>query len=52
MIRNQMLMYTEALGDVQDYVNVAMASDNYVERAPTASRSVTYRQLFELKLPM
>ena len=46
-------MYTETLGDVQAYVNAAMASDSYVERAPTSSRSIIYRQLFEeLKSPV
>ena len=46
-------MYTEALGYVQAYVNDAMASDSYIEPAPTASRSIIYRQLFEeLKLPV
>ena len=39
MVRNQLLMYTEALSDVQSYVNVAMTSDNCVEPTPTASRS-------------
>ena len=53
MITNQLLMYTEALGYVQAYVNDAMASDSYIEPAPTASRSIIYRQLFEeLKLPV
>jgi len=33
-------MYTVALGDVHAYVNTAMASDIYVESAPTASRSI------------
>jgi len=37
MITNQLIMYTETLGYVQAYVNAAMASDNYVEPAPTAS---------------
>ena len=46
-------MYTEALGDVHSYVNAAMASCNYDEPAPTASRSIIYRQLFdELKSPV
>ena len=40
-------MYIQAFSDVQVYVNAAMASDNYVEPAPTASRSIIYRQLFE-----
>jgi hypothetical protein len=36
-------MYTEALGDVQAYVNAAMAS----------GKSIIYRQLFEeLKSPV
>jgi hypothetical protein len=53
IITIQLLMNTEALSDVQAYVNAAMASDNYVEPAPTASRSIIYRQLFEeLKLPV
>ena len=39
-------MYIEALNDAQSYVNAAMASDNYVEPAPTASPYI-YRQLFE-----
>ena len=53
MIKNQLLTYTEALGDVQAYVIAAMASDIYVEPAPTASRSIIYRQLFEeLKSPV
>jgi len=52
MVRNQLLMYTEALGDVHSYVTAAMASDNYVEPAPTAYISVVYRQLYEeLKSP-
>jgi len=65
---HQMVMYTEALSDVRAYVLVAMASalsdvlayvlvamtsDNNAEPAPTACRSVIYRQLFEeLKLPV
>jgi len=53
MITNKLLMYTEALSDVQAYVHAAMASENYVEPAPTASISVIYRQLFEeLKSPV
>ena len=53
MITNQLPMYTEALGDVQAYVNAAMASGKYVEPAPTASRSIIYSQLFEeLKSPV
>ena len=40
-------MYTEALGNVQAYVNAAVASGNYVEPAPTASKSIIYSQLFE-----
>ena len=52
MVRNQLLMYTEALSDVQTYVNVAMVSDNYVEPAPNASAYIIYRRLFEdLKSP-
>jgi len=48
-----MLIDTEALSDFQIYVNAEMASENYVEPARTACRSVTYRQLFEeLKSPM
>jgi hypothetical protein len=42
MITNQMFMYTEALGDVHAYVNAAIASCNYVEPAPTASKSIIY----------
>ena len=46
-------MCTETLSDVQSYVNAAIASDNNVEPAKTASRSVIYLQLFEeLKSPM
>jgi len=53
MVRNQLLMYTEALSDVQPYVNAAMASENYVEPAPNASPYIIYRQLFEeLKSPL
>jgi hypothetical protein len=52
MIRNQLLMYAEASGDVLSYVNAAMTSDNYIEPAPTAPPHVLYRQLFEeLKSP-
>jgi len=41
------------LGDVLAYVNSAMPSDIYVDPAPTASRSIIYRQLFEeLKSPV
>ena len=47
MVMNQMIMYTEALSDVQAYVNAAMASDNCVEPSPIACRSISYRQLFE-----
>ena len=47
MVRNQLLIYTKALSDVQSYVNVAMASDNFVEPAPTAYKSIIYSQLFE-----
>jgi hypothetical protein len=53
IIRNQFLMYTEALGDVQSYVNAEITSDNYVEPAPTASPFIIYRHLFEeLKSPV
>jgi hypothetical protein len=53
MVRKQLLMYTEALSDVQSYVNAAMASDSYVEPTPTASKSTIYRQIFEeLKTPV
>ena len=46
-------MYTEALGDVQAYINAAMASGNYVEPARTASKSIIYSQIFEeLKPPV
>ena len=47
VLRNQLLKYTEALSDVQSYVKVAMASDNHVESAPTASPNIIYRQHFE-----
>ena len=47
MMTNQLLMYTEALGDVQVYVNTAMASNSYVDPAPTSFRSIIYRPLFE-----
>ena len=53
MIRNQLLMDTEALSDVQSYVKAAMSSENYVEHAPTVSPYIIFRQLFEeLKLPV
>ena len=53
MVRNLMIMHTEVLRDVWIYVNTEMASDNYVEPAPTACRSVILRQLFEeLKSPV
>ena len=53
MITNHLLMYTEALGYVQVYVYTAKVPDIYVEPAPTASRSIIYRQLFEeLKSPV
>ena len=42
MIGYYMIMYSEAISDVRAYVNAAMTSDNYVERAPTeSSRSST-----------
>jgi hypothetical protein len=47
MITNQLTVYAEALVDVQAYVNAAMASDGYAEPAPTSSKSIIYRQLFE-----
>ena len=40
MIRNQLRLYIEALSDVQSYVKVTMASDNYVEPSPTAHKSI------------
>jgi len=53
MVRNQLLMHKEAFYDVQFNVNAAMDADSYVEPAPTASRSIIYRQLFEeLKSPV
>ena len=53
MITNQLFMYTVALGDVKAYVNAAMTSANYVEPAPTASKSIICSQLFEeLKSPV
>jgi len=53
MIKNQLLMCTEALGDFQAYVNAGMASGNYVEPTPTASKSIIYSQPFEeLKSPL
>ena len=52
-ITNQLIVYTEALGDVQAYFNAAMASDSYVEPFPTSSKSIIYRQLFnELNSPV
>ena len=42
MNTNQLLMYTQVLGDVQAYVNAAMASGNYVEPVPTASISIIF----------
>jgi len=39
-------MYTEALGGVHAYVIAAMATCNYVEPTPTASKSIIFRQLF------
>ena len=49
MIRNQLIMYTETLMDV----NAVMGSENFVEPAPTASPYVIYRQNFEeLKSPV
>jgi len=48
-----LLIYTEALGDVQTYVSAALASGNYVEPAPTASKYIIYSQIFEeLKSPV
>ena len=47
MVRNQLAMYTEALNDVKFYVIVVLASDTYTEPAPTGSKYVIYRQLFE-----
>jgi len=53
MVTNQLFMYTEALVDFHAYVNTTMASCNYIEPAPTASKSIIYRQLFdELKSPV
>ena len=40
-------MYIEALGDAQANVNAAMTSCMYVELAPTVSKSIIYRHLFE-----
>jgi hypothetical protein len=52
-ITNQLSMYSEALGDVQAYVNTTMASCDYIEPPPTASKSIIYRQLFdELESPV
>ena len=52
MIMNQLFMYTNALGDVHSYVNTTITSCDYIEPAPTASKSIIYRQLFdELKSP-
>jgi len=46
-------MHTEALTDVHAYVNTTMASCNYIEPAPTASKSIIYIQLFDkLKPPV
>ena len=42
-----MLMYTEALSDVEAYLNASMASAIYVQPAPTAYRSFIYSQLYE-----
>ena len=53
MITNTLFMHTEALGDVHACVNAALASYNYVEPTPTASKSIIYRQLLdELKSPV
>ena len=40
MITNQFFIYTEALGDVHAYVNTTMASCNYIEPGPNASKSI------------
>ena len=46
-------MYTEAVGDVHTYVNTTIASCNYIEPTPTASKSIIYGQLFdELNSPV
>ena len=53
MTTNQLLRYTEELGDFQAYVNAAMASGNYFEPATTASKSFIQSQMFEeLKSPV
>ena len=53
MITNQLIVYTEALGDLQAYLYASMASHGYVDPAPTSSKSIIYRQLFvELKSPI
>jgi len=53
IVTNQLFMYTEALGNVHAYVNTTIASCNYIEPAPTASKSIIYIQLFdELKSPV
>jgi len=53
MITDQLVVYNEALSDVEDYVNAAMALENNVEPDPTAFKSDIYRELFEeLKSPV
>ena len=43
MVRIQLLTNTEALSDVQSYVNFAMVTDKYVEHTQNASTYVIYR---------
>ena len=47
VVQREMNVYTLSLSDVLAYVTVALTSDNYVERAPNASKYIMCSQLFE-----
>ena len=53
VVQNQLNAYTVSLPDVLAYLNVALTSINYVESTPSASKLISYTQLFEeLKMPL
>jgi len=46
IVRNQLIIYTEAMADVMTYVLTTVNSSTFVEPSPTANRNILYYQLF------
>jgi len=47
MVQNQLAKYTEAIGDIMNYVIPAQNSTTYVAPPLSANKNILYFQLFE-----